>query len=145
MRFAEVRAKSASQCPSASPDLDHRPPRLLQEYIEYSNAEGVPTSIDVPAGLGHGPPRHLPPKLCHPHLLGDGCIVNLASTSARRWDAAGYGAYATTKEAIRALTRAAASEWGKDIGEVVAFLCSDAASYVGGQSIAIDKRQAYIP
>jgi NAD(P)-dependent dehydrogenase (short-subunit alcohol dehydrogenase family) len=129
-------------------------------------------------------------KLCYPHLKGDGCIVNLASTSARRWDAANYGPYAATKEAVRALTRAAASEWGgdgirtnvilplaaspglatwieerpeesaaflatvplkrvgdceKDIGEVVAFLCSDAASYVSGQSIAIDGGQAYMP
>ena len=31
-----------------------------------------------------------------------------------RWDAANYGAYAATKEAIRSLTRAAATEWGPD-------------------------------
>ena len=37
-----------------------------------------------------------------------------AGPQARRWDAANYGCYAATKEAIRALTRAAASEWGKD-------------------------------
>ena len=53
-------------------------------------------------------------KLCHPHLSGDGCIVNLASTAARRWDAANFGAYAAVKEAIRAVTRAAASEWGAE-------------------------------
>lgn len=51
-------------------------------------------------------------KLCYPHLRGGGCIVNLASSSAKRWDMAGYGAYAATKEAIRSLTRAAACEWG---------------------------------
>jgi NAD(P)-dependent dehydrogenase (short-subunit alcohol dehydrogenase family) len=51
-------------------------------------------------------------KLCHPHLKGDGCIVNLASTASRRWDAANFGAYAAVKEAVRAVTRAAASEWG---------------------------------
>ncbi|MCB1704029.1 MAG: SDR family oxidoreductase [Halioglobus sp.] len=51
-------------------------------------------------------------KLCRPHLRGDGCIVNLASAAAMRWDMTGYGAYAATKEAIRALTRAAACEWG---------------------------------
>lgn len=51
-------------------------------------------------------------KLCYPHLVGDGVIVNLASTAARRWDAANYGAYAAVKEAIRAITRSAASEWG---------------------------------
>ena len=101
-----------------------------------------------------------------------------------------YGAYAAVKEAVRAFTRGAASEWGadnirvnvilphakspalkwwtennpeeaaafvatiplgrigeceEDIGEFVAFLCSDAASYVSGQSIAIDGGQAYMP
>ncbi len=129
-------------------------------------------------------------RLCHPHLAGDGCIVNLASTAARRWDASNYGPYAAVKEAIRALSRAAASEWGhegirtnvilphakspglvwwmennpeeaaafqatipmrrvgeceEDIGEFVAFLCSDAARYVNGQSIAVDGGQAYMP
>jgi len=53
-------------------------------------------------------------KLCYPHLKGDGCIVNLASTAAKRWDASGYAAYGAVKEAIRALTKGAASEWGKD-------------------------------
>lgn len=129
-------------------------------------------------------------KLCYPHLKGDGCIINLASTAARRWDAANYSAYAAVKEAVRAFTRGAASEWGvdniranvilphakspalawwtenhpeeaaefvatiplkrigeceEDIGEVVAFLCSDAANYVSGQSIAVDGGQAYVP
>ena len=31
-------------------------------------------------------------KLAYPHLKGDGCIVNLASTAAKRWDMSGYGA-----------------------------------------------------
>lgn len=53
-------------------------------------------------------------KLCHPYLKGDGCIVNLATSAAKRWDASTYGAYAAVKEAIRALTRAAACEWAKD-------------------------------
>lgn len=54
-------------------------------------------------------------KLCHPHLKKDGgCIVNLASTSAKRWDMTNYGPYAAVKEAIRSLTRAAACEWAKD-------------------------------
>jgi meso-butanediol dehydrogenase/(S,S)-butanediol dehydrogenase/diacetyl reductase len=129
-------------------------------------------------------------RLCHPHLRGDGSIVNLGSTSARRWDAANYGAYATVKEAIRSLSAAAATEWGgdsirtnvilphakspalaawtksnpeeaaafvatiplgrigeceEDIGEVVAFLCSKQASYISGQTIAVDGAQAYVP
>tara|TARA_R110001599_G_C12277354_1_gene663164 strand:- start:776 stop:1528 length:753 start_codon:yes stop_codon:yes gene_type:complete len=53
-------------------------------------------------------------KLCYPHLKGDGVIINLASSSARRWDMTGYGAYAACKEAIRSLTRAAACEWGAE-------------------------------
>ncbi|TXS90172.1 SDR family oxidoreductase [Parahaliea maris] len=53
-------------------------------------------------------------KLCYPHLKGDGVIVNLASSAGKRWDMTGYGAYAATKEAIRSLTRAAASEWAVD-------------------------------
>lgn len=52
-------------------------------------------------------------QLAHPHLVaqGGGNIINLASTSAMRWDSANYGLYAAEKEAIRALTRAAANEW----------------------------------
>jgi len=53
-------------------------------------------------------------KLCRPHLSGNGCIINLASTAGKRWDMTGYGAYAATKEAIRSLTRAAACEWGPE-------------------------------
>jgi len=52
-------------------------------------------------------------KLCRPHLQGGGVIVNLASTAAKRWDAAGYAAYAAVKEAIRAVSRGAACEWAK--------------------------------
>lgn len=54
-------------------------------------------------------------KLCHSHLKKNGgCIVNLASPAAKRWDLSGYGAYGAVKEAIRQLTRAAACEWAKD-------------------------------
>ncbi len=53
-------------------------------------------------------------QLAHPHLLaqGGGNIINLASTAAMRWDNKNYGVYAAEKEAIRALSRAAACEWG---------------------------------
>lgn len=55
-------------------------------------------------------------KACHPHLQrrGGGTIINLASSAAVRWDMANYGAYAAVKQATRALTRAAAAEWGPD-------------------------------
>jgi len=166
--------------------------------ILVNNAQEVPlgplhavTDDGLAAGWESGPlATFRMMKLCHPHLKGDGSIVNLASTAARRWDASNYGAYAAVKEAIRAFTRAAASEWGsdniranvilphakspalagwtkanpeeaaafvatiplgrigeceEDVGEVVAFLCSGAASYISGQSIAVDGGQAYMP
>ncbi|MBX4145452.1 SDR family oxidoreductase, partial [Ralstonia pickettii] len=73
------------------------------------------TDADFLAGLESGPIATLRMmRACHPHLKGDGVIVNFASSAAVRWDASGYGAYAATKEAIRALTRAAACEWGGD-------------------------------
>lgn len=43
---------------------------------------------------------------------GGGCIFNLVSSVGVRWDMAGFGAYGAVKQAMRVLTRAAASEWG---------------------------------
>jgi NAD(P)-dependent dehydrogenase (short-subunit alcohol dehydrogenase family) len=55
-------------------------------------------------------------KLCYPHIKrrGGGSIVNMCTSAAVRWDMSGYGAYGAVKNAIRVLSRAAASEWGKD-------------------------------
>lgn len=53
-------------------------------------------------------------RLCYPYMKGDGSIVNVATTAAKRWNLASYGAYAAVKEAIRAISRAAACEWAKD-------------------------------
>jgi NAD(P)-dependent dehydrogenase (short-subunit alcohol dehydrogenase family) len=53
-------------------------------------------------------------RACHPHLRHGGVIVNLATGASLRPDPVGYGCYAAVKEAIRALTRAAAVEWGPD-------------------------------
>ncbi|MDH6675894.1 NAD(P)-dependent dehydrogenase (short-subunit alcohol dehydrogenase family) [Rhodococcus sp. LBL1] len=55
-------------------------------------------------------------QACYPHMKerGGGAIVNMVSSVAVRWDASGYGGYASVKEAVRALTRAAACEWGVD-------------------------------
>ncbi len=49
-----------------------------------------------------------------PHLRESrGCVVNLGSSTAITGDAT-FGSYAMAKEAIRALTRVAATEWGPD-------------------------------
>lgn len=55
-------------------------------------------------------------KACHPHMKarGGGAIINLATSAAIAWDTSGAGLYACAKQGIRALTRAAASEWGPD-------------------------------
>lgn len=55
-------------------------------------------------------------KLARPHMAaqGGGTIINLASSAGIRWDMAGYGAYGAVKQAIRALTRAGAAEWGRE-------------------------------
>jgi len=55
-------------------------------------------------------------RACHPHMKarGGGDIINLATSAAVRWDSSNYGAYAVAKQGVRALTRAAAAEWGPD-------------------------------
>ncbi|MCJ0902800.1 SDR family NAD(P)-dependent oxidoreductase [Rhodococcus sp. ARC_M6] len=53
-------------------------------------------------------------RAAHPHLAGNGAIVNLGSAAGVRWDPSGYGGYAAAKEAIRVLTRTAACEWACD-------------------------------
>lgn len=55
-------------------------------------------------------------QACYPSMKerGGGAIVNMVSSVAVRWDASGYGGYASVKEAVRSLTRAAACEWGVD-------------------------------
>ncbi|MBT3709241.1 MAG: SDR family oxidoreductase [Gammaproteobacteria bacterium] len=109
-----------------SEDLQHLVSVCVKHFgglnILVNNAQEVPNGLldDVTdkaftAGFESGPLATLRlMKLAHPHLLGDGCIINLASTAAKRWDMSGYGAYAAVKESIRSLTRAAACEWGPE-------------------------------
>jgi NAD(P)-dependent dehydrogenase (short-subunit alcohol dehydrogenase family) len=90
--------------------------------VLVNNAQIVPLGTllevsdeDVEAGWRSGPLATLRlMRACHPHLRGGGSIVNLGTGAALRPDPVGYGAYAAVKEAIRALTRAAAVEWGPD-------------------------------
>ena len=52
---------------------------------------------------------------CYPHLKasGHGRIINTASAAGYDGNS-GFGAYGMAKEAIRAITRTAAREWGRD-------------------------------
>jgi len=54
-------------------------------------------------------------QLCYPYMVkqGGGSIINMGSSFGIRSEP-GFLAYAASKEAIRALTRTAAREWGKD-------------------------------
>ena len=54
-------------------------------------------------------------QLCHPHMVkqGGGSIINFGSSYGIRCEK-GFLAYAASKEAIRALTRTAAKEWGPE-------------------------------
>lgn len=74
----------------------------------------------------------------YPHMkaAGWGRIVNFAS-AAGIVGMAGYAAYNASKEAIRALTRTAAREWGRD-GIVVNCICPGAASKRGLDAAARD-------
>jgi len=52
-------------------------------------------------------------QACHPHLKGGGKIINLGSAAGYE-GLPGQAAYGAAKEAIRALSRTAAREWGAD-------------------------------
>ena len=98
--------------------------------ILVNNAQEVPmgdleniTDEAYLAGFISGPLATLRlMKLVRPHMKkrGAGVIFNLVSSAGIRWDMAGYGAYGSVKQAIRPLTRAAASEWGADNIRVLA-------------------------
>jgi NAD(P)-dependent dehydrogenase (short-subunit alcohol dehydrogenase family) len=78
----------------------------------------------------------------YPHMKdrGWGRIVNFAS-AAGITGMRGYGAYNASKEAVRALTRTAAREWGRD-GIVINCIAPGAASK-RGQEAAARQTEAY--
>ncbi|GAA3305417.1 SDR family oxidoreductase [Dactylosporangium vinaceum] len=123
-------------------------------------------------------------KAAFPHLVasGSGSVVNLGSSAGTEGQA-GWATYAAAKEAVRGLSKVAATEWGAanvrvnvvcpfansegaqlweqydpesfgaalakvplkrigdtrtDVGALVAFLASDDATYITGQTIMID-------
>jgi NAD(P)-dependent dehydrogenase (short-subunit alcohol dehydrogenase family) len=107
-------------------DIDAAIVEIVDEFgsidILVNNAQIVPlgrlleiNDEEYQEGMDSGPLATLRfMKACYPFLRGDGSIVNLASSVAVRPDSAGFGGYAAAKEAIRALSRAAACEWGED-------------------------------
>jgi NAD(P)-dependent dehydrogenase (short-subunit alcohol dehydrogenase family) len=92
--------------------------------ILVNNAQDAPlgrlfevSDEDFLAGFESGPLASFRlMKLCHPVMQarGGGVMINLATSAATRWDSGGYGPYAAVKQASRALTRAAANEFGPD-------------------------------
>lgn len=92
--------------------------------ILVNNAQEVPlgtldevTDEAFTAGFESGPLATFRlMKLARPHMVarGGGVIFNMCSSAGIRWDMAGYGTYGAVKQAIRTLTRAAASEWGSE-------------------------------
>lgn len=92
--------------------------------ILVNNAQEVPLGLleDVTdeaflAGFESGPLASFRlMKLARPHMAarGGGTIINFASSAGIRWDMSTYGCYGAVKQATRALTRAAAAEWGQD-------------------------------
>ena len=80
-------------------------------------------------------------QAAYPHMKaqGWGRIVNFVS-AAGITGMAGYGAYNASKEAIRALTRTAAREWGRD-GIVVNAIAPGAASKRGQEAAARDEEE----
>ncbi len=67
-------------------------------------------------------------RLCHPHLKGGGCVVNVSSAQSLN-PAPGLGIYAAVKAALNLISRSAAVEWGSDgirINTIMPFGESDA-------------------
>ena len=109
-------------------DLDRVIETALSRFggldVLVNNAQEVPlgkladvTDEAFMAGFESGPLASFRlMKLARPHMVarGGGTIFNLASSAGIRWDMSGYGAYGAVKQAVRALTRAAAAEWGGD-------------------------------
>jgi NAD(P)-dependent dehydrogenase (short-subunit alcohol dehydrogenase family) len=84
-------------------------------------AECTPEDLALTLNSGVWATFHLM-QLCYPHLARQGgAIINLGS-SAGTHGQIGLGPYAAAKEAIRALSRVAALEWGKD-GITVNVIC----------------------
>ncbi|GAB5487224.1 MAG: SDR family oxidoreductase [Parasphingorhabdus sp.] len=109
-------------------DLNAAVAKVIDQWdgidILVNNAQEVPlgpiakvTDEAFTAGLESGPLAVFRlMKLVQPTMKerGGGVIFNMISSAGIRWDMAGYGPYGSIKQAMRPLTRGAASEWGSD-------------------------------
>lgn len=104
---------------------------LINNAMEFSSVIGTVLELtheQVTRQMLGGPQAALGfMQACHPYLVrSGGRVINMGS-SAGVMGAPGLGAYAMAKEAIRALTRSAAREWGPD-GITVNCICPVAAT-----------------
>jgi meso-butanediol dehydrogenase / (S,S)-butanediol dehydrogenase / diacetyl reductase len=120
--------------------------------ILVNNAQQVPlgplldmTRDDLDDGWRSGPLAAFSyMKACHPHLVGGGVVINLATSASLRPDTNGYGVYGAVKEAMRTLTRAAACEWGPEGIRVVNLVPLAASSgYQGWQEARPEEAAAF--
>lgn len=117
----EANVKSADDLARIVSETESKYERL--DFL-VNNAQEVPmgtldevTDEKFVAGFESGPLATMRlMKLARPIMSknGGGTIINLVSSAGIRWDMSGYGAYGSVKQAIRALTRAGAAEWGGD-------------------------------
>jgi meso-butanediol dehydrogenase/(S,S)-butanediol dehydrogenase/diacetyl reductase len=90
------------------------PVRILANVAHHDVRRGALLEMqeaDIELNFATGPIAALRfMRACHDQLAGGGCIINVGSGAQFRPQ--GYGIYAAAKEAILAITRAAAVEWG---------------------------------
>ncbi|MFD0272199.1 SDR family NAD(P)-dependent oxidoreductase [Streptomyces sp. NPDC127106] len=99
-------------------------------------------------------------EIAHMEGVGGGVIVNTASNIGAQGMLPGLGAYAASTAAVSALTRTAAREYVsrairinaispcplgrgasvEEIADTVVWLCSDAASYIVGHDLVLDRK-----
>jgi meso-butanediol dehydrogenase / (S,S)-butanediol dehydrogenase / diacetyl reductase len=87
-------------------------------------------------------------RLCHPHLKGGGCIINV-STGETLGPRKGLGIYGATKAALNIISRSAAVEWGSDsirVNTIMPFGESDAVTaFFANESEAARATLAGVP
>jgi NAD(P)-dependent dehydrogenase (short-subunit alcohol dehydrogenase family) len=92
-----------------------------QEYAFGSIADMDLGALDAAWRSGAVGTLHLM-RAAHPHLAGDGVVINVSSGAASEAMPQGVGGYAAVKAAIESLSRAAAVEWAPEGIRVVTLI-----------------------